>query len=164
MCCSKSCLHFLCIYSSSRRIYHSKKSLTFSLKSLSLTLHQTSASGFSVCIFIGQVARHFMEQKMRMNRFFTVLSFLLLFPSIFFPAPEFLRCENLDPDEWLDPFAVSEGSLAFRTICQDSPSISSSCLCSEARFTRYYSLYYSGWNVYSHPFTSEMIFSVIERC
>jgi hypothetical protein len=92
--------------------------------------------------------------------FFRVLSFLLL-PFLFFAAPEYFECKDLDPDEGLDHFVILQDSVASATLREGRPSI--------CRISNFFSKtdsiqYHQSWDIYPEPFTSELILSVTLRC
>jgi hypothetical protein len=61
----------------------------------------------------------------------------------------------------LDLFTIPEDSAASVTIHKDSPSICFfSNFCSKTHLIQYH----QSWNIYSQPFTSELILSVTLRC
>ncbi len=85
----------------------------------------------------------------------------MLFPSLFFVAPEYFECEDLDPYEGLDFFVIPNNSVASAAIHKDRPIICCfSNFCSKTDSIQYQ----QSWNIYPQPFTLEPIFSVTLRC
>jgi hypothetical protein len=106
------------------------------------------------------------EAKMsKKNSFFRVLACSVLFSFLFVAAPEYYdECEDLedlDSGVCLDLFAIPQDSAASATIRKDSPSI---CFFSNFCSTTHLIQYYQSPNIYSQPFTSELILSVTLRC
>jgi len=95
------------------------------------------------------------------NNSFWVFAFLALFPFLFLAAPEYDECKDLDPADWLDLFAIPQQSEASATIQKGSPSICFfSNFCSKTDSMQYH----QSWNIFSQPYTSELILSVTLRC
>jgi hypothetical protein len=80
---------------------------------------------------------------------------------LIFAPPEYVECENLYPDEFLDLFGISENSVASSAILKLHPSVFSfSDFHPKARtFQRHHS-----GELYSQPFASELVLSVPLRC
>ena len=93
---------------------------------------------------------------------FRVLACFVLFPLLLIAAPEcYDECEDLDLAVCLDSFAIPEESAASVTTHKDSPSI---CFFSNFCSTTHLIQYYQSPNIYSQPFTAELILSVTLRC
>ena len=95
------------------------------------------------------------------NSFFRAFVFLVLFSSLFFAGPEYVGCEDLDSDNWLDLFVIPQNSEVSAIIRKDLPLI--------RIFSNLYSKTHSipccpSGNLRPQPFTSELVPSVSLRC
>ncbi len=90
-----------------------------------------------------------------------VLGFLLLFPFLFAAVPEYDEWDELDSDDSLDLFVMPQKSAASKTMRRDRLVVwFSSLFCSKT-----YPIHsYNSGNIYSRPFTLELILSVTLRC
>ena len=93
--------------------------------------------------------------------FFRALAFLILFLPLSFAGPGYVECEDLDRDEWLDPFVTPQNSVAVATIIKVRPSNPFlSNFCSETHSIQYH----SSWDIHTQLFASEPMLSVPLRC
>ncbi len=154
---------FYMIYSISSPVYHSEKVLDiFNEESYGDFAIKLRFLALLFTIYLASIRNHFAEQNVkRKNSLFGVLSFFLLFPSLFFAGPEYVECEDLDDDDSLNLFGIPQNSVASGIIRRDLPSIR---IFSDFCFKTHATPYHPSWSIYSEPFISEPILLVTLRC
>ncbi len=88
-----------------------------------------------------------------------VLMLLSLFSLLGFTAPAYVDCEEPEPDELLDLFAISESITPLKAIPETQPAAFSGLIPGSYIFPRRHS-----WDLCFQPFISEPVLSVPLRC
>ena len=92
---------------------------------------------------------------------FTLFLSFILFAFLSFTPPLYVECENLCPDEILDLVGIPENSGGPLTILKYHPSV----CCFSNLFPKAHSARcHESGNLYSEPFTSELVLSITLRC
>ena len=93
------------------------------------------------------------------KKFLRVLLFLSLISSLGFTAPLYVDCQDLDPDEWLDLFGITQSITALKLIFTDQLPVFPDLIPDGHIFRRHHS-----GSLSVHPFTSGPALSVALRC
>jgi len=96
------------------------------------------------------------------HKFLKAFLLSILYSSLIFStAPQYVECEDFFPDEVLDLFAITQNNLPSSNILKHHLSVFWFFnFCGETHSIQRY----QSQNLYSQPFTPELIFSVTLRC
>ncbi len=103
-----------------------------------------------------------MKTKKTRNSFLTLLLICSLYSSLIFTAPQYVECEELNADEFLDLRAIPNNPVDSKNMLA-LPQLVPPFYDSIAQHTFQF-CYLKGWGLYLQPFTSELVLSVTLRC
>ncbi len=104
-----------------------------------------------------------MKTKKTRNSFLVLLLFCASCSSLIVTAPEYVECEELNADEFLDLRAIPNNPVDSKNILTPPP-LAPPFYDSIAQVHTFQFCYLREWGLYLQPFTSGLVLSVTLRC